>query len=95
MVTKPSLTSSASHLELLCAEAYVATRSLTVPMLQHLVHLRDVLALALVKAGEAVVNASRTTMGQAVRYRAWSRSEMARETRSNPHTIGKVGQMHE
>jgi hypothetical protein len=72
-------------------------------MLQHLAHLRDVLALALVKAGAAalvkagaaVVNASWTTMGQAARYRAWSRSEMARETRSSLHTIGKVGQVHE
>jgi hypothetical protein len=64
-------------------------------MLQQLVHLKDVLALALMKAGATVVNASRTTMGQAARYRAWSRSEMPRERRSSLHTIGNIGQMHE
>jgi hypothetical protein len=64
-------------------------------MLQHLVHVRDVLALALMKAGAVVVNASRTTMGQAARYRPEAHymrgpgPEMARETRSSLHTIGR------
>jgi hypothetical protein len=64
-------------------------------MRQHLSHLGHALAFAVVKASVVMARVWRTTMGQAARYRAWSRSEMARETRSSLHTIGKVGQMHE
>jgi hypothetical protein len=58
-------------LEFLCADAHIGDMDHgRFPMFQQLVHVGYVLALAIVKANAAVVNAWRTTMAnQVARYR--------------------------